>query len=346
MKFSIWYNNDIKWFIELIKNYKDYISSIYFSPPKHIANSLREEKQNSENHENNIIKLIWICKKYKIRSIMLFNATSEWSKTWSIKSMLSKISYMKKIQKLWLNAVSITNMLHVQFIKKAIPKIIIYSSVNCNVKEIEMAKHFKDLWVDILTIPEEKNRDFKFIKNLKEKLNFQVQVMLNEWCIRNCPFRDIHCTISSHWWEFDESWKKFNADWLIPSYHCVGMFKRNKKMIFRSCFIRPEDIWFYKNKVDYFKIVSRDFNTKKIEKVLNAYIKQKYNWNLFDIVDFPVDPKGWSISYIDNELLTKKDFFNKIQKCPSDCDNCNICEEFIWDKIYNRKLKLWKIIYT
>lgn len=340
MKFSIWYNNDINWFIELMEKYRENISSIYFSPPISIATSLREEVQdNEENHEKEIIKLISLANKLNIKSILLFNATSEWKNTWSIQNMLKKISYMKRLHKLWLTSVSIFNMLYVQFIKKAIPDLEIYSSVNCQVKEIEMARHMKTLWVNIITIPEEKNRDFDFIKDLKSKLGFKIQVMLNEWCIRNCPFRDVHCDISSNWWEFDETWENFNDDWLIPSFHCVWMFKENKKLIFRSCFIRPEDIEFYEDKVDYFKLVTRDYSTEKIEIILNAYINKKYEWNLFDIVDFPVHPSWKSINYIDNKLLTLKNFFQKIQKCPSNCDICDICEEFLTEDYITLKDK-------
>jgi len=331
MKFSVWYNNDIDWFTKLLEKYNKNISSIYFAPPDLIASSLREKKHDEKKHEKDIIQLIWLCKKYDIKSILLFNAISEGKNTWSIKKMLKKIAYMKKMQKLGLTSISIYNMLYVQFIKKAIPDLEIYSSVNCQVKDIEMARYMKKLWVDIITIPEEKNRDFKFISDLRNKLWVKIQVMLNEWCIRNCPFRDVHAEISSHWWEFDEWWDNFNLDWLIPSFHCVWMFKQNKKLIFRSCFIRPEDIWFYEDKVDYFKIVSRDFKTEKIEYVLNAYINKKYTWNLFDIVDFPIDPNWKSINYIDNNRLTEKNFFEKIQKCQSDCDICNICDEFLTD---------------
>lgn len=117
------------------------------------------------------------------------------------------------------------------------------------------------------------------------------------------------------------------------------MFKQNKKLIFRSCFIRPEDVWFYENKVDYFKIVSRDYSTEKIEKVLNAYLSQKYDWNLFDIIDFPVDPDWRSINFIDNKKLIDTNFFEKIKACPSDCDTCNICDEFIDEKYILRPKK-------
>lgn len=337
MKFSIWYNNDINWFIRLITQYKNHISSVYFSPPKSIGNSLREERQNEAEHEKEIIRIIQACNELNIVSILLFNSFSEGDKTGSISNMLKKIAYMKKLSKVWLRAVNIYNVLYLPFIKRELPELIIYSSVNCGVKEVEMARYFKELWTDVLTIPEEKNRDFKFIKDIKEKLGLQIQVMLNEWCIRNCPFRNIHCVVSSHGWEFDENWEWYNEDWLIPSHHCVSFFRKNKKLIFRSCFIRPEDVWFYEDKVDYFKIVSRDFETEKIEKILNAYINRRYDWNLFDLIDFPVHPNGVSISYIDNNRLTERDFFNKIQKCQSNCDACNICEEFIGDKIYDEK---------
>jgi len=332
MKFSIWYNNDIEWFSKIIEKYHNNISSVYFSPPKDISWTLREEKQlDFDSHEKQIIKLIILCKKYSIKSIMLFNSTQWTKETWSIQSMLKNISYMKKMQQFWLTSISLYNMLHVQFIKKSLPDLEIYSSVTLHIKELEMARYIKKLWVDIITIPEEMNRDFKFIEDIKTKLWFKIQVMLNEWCIKNCPFRDMHFDISVNWWEFSEDWKNFNKDWLMPNFHCVSFFKENRRYIFRSCFIRPEDVSNYEDKVDYFKIVSRDYDSIKIENILKAYINQKYSWNLFDIVDFPVSPDWKSVKFIDNDLLTKKNFFQKIQHCPHDCDTCFACDQYFND---------------
>lgn len=329
MKFSIWYNNDLQWFLVLLSKYHKNISSVYFSPPQSIWSTLREEKQKDEKeHEKEIIKLIIACKKYWIKSIMLFNSTEGTKETWSIESMLKKIAYIKKMYKFWLTSISLHNMLHTQFVKKAIPEIEIYSSVTLHVKELEMARYMKKLWVDIITIPEEMNRNFKFIKDLKNRLWFKIQVMLNEWCIRNCPFRDMHFDISTYWWEFLDDWKTFNKDWLMPNFHCTTFYKENRRHIFRSCFIRPEDVRHYEDKVDYFKIVSRDYKTEKIENVLKAYIEGKYDWNLFDIVDFPTSPDRKSVRYIDNSRLTKKNFFEEILKCPSDCDNCTACDRY------------------
>ena len=90
MKFSIWYNNDINWFVNLLEKYYKNISSVYFSPPVSVASSLREENHDEEVHEKEIIKLINTCNNYGIKSILLFNATSEGKATWSIQNMLKK----------------------------------------------------------------------------------------------------------------------------------------------------------------------------------------------------------------------------------------------------------------
>mgnify|MGYP003535478007 CR=1 FL=1 len=76
MKFSIWYNNDIEWFSKIIKKYHNNISSVYFSPPKDISWTLREEKQlDFDSHEKQIIKLIILCKKYTMVLNKLFWST-------------------------------------------------------------------------------------------------------------------------------------------------------------------------------------------------------------------------------------------------------------------------------
>jgi collagenase-like PrtC family protease len=59
--------------------------------------------------------------------------------------MLQLISYIKKLEKIGLKSVSLTNLLYVKFIKKSVPNIQIYSSVNCYLKNVEQALYFKKL---------------------------------------------------------------------------------------------------------------------------------------------------------------------------------------------------------
>lgn len=326
MKFSIWYNQTAE-FPELIDKYKDNISSIYFALPLKFWTSWRHLVQ-EKNYEKNIFELIQKCKKYWIETILVVNATCEWENTWDKEYLKKIIKYLKKLLKLWLKSISLTNLLYVKFIKKSIPELIIYSSVNCYVKTLEHAMFLKKIWVDIITIDRDINRDLPLIKKIKEKTGLPIQILLNEWCIRNCPFRQTHFNIISHQLEDNEINKQSWRYNLIERFSCYPLLVENKKMIFRVPFIRPEDLHYYDWICDIFKLTTRDNPIEEIELMLSSYIKWYYHWNLFDIIPSCIWNREDIVKSINNDKLTELDFFNDIKKCPWDCDSCNNCDKY------------------
>jgi len=326
MKFSIWYNEQDSFF-DLLEKYKNNISTVYFGAPSHIWPSWRAIIQD-DDYENQIQKLITKCSEYWIWTILTFNATTEWTKTGDKEHMLNLIKYIKRLHKDWLKSVSLTNLLYVRFIKKAIPEIEIYSSVNCYLKNVEQALYFKKLWVDILTIDRDINRDVKLIKMIKEKSWLKIQLMLNEWCIRNCPFRNTHFNIIANNIENNlenkKSWK-YN---LVERFSCTPMLAENKRIIFRMPIIRPEDLYYFDGLVDFYKLVTRWLSTKKINTFLKAYTDWFYHWNLLDIIDMSIIDYQLYVDYIDNDKLTRFWFFEDLQSCPWDCDTCTNCNKY------------------
>lgn len=326
MKFSIWYNEQESFF-ETLEQYKDHISTVYFAAPESIGPSWRSLHQ-EDDYEKQIITLISTCKKYNIWTILTFNATTEGEKTGDKDHMLKLISYIKKLEKIWLNSVSLTNLLYVKFIKKAVPNVTIYSSVNCYLKNVEQALYFKKLWVDILTIDRDINRDLNLIKKIKQRSGLKIQVMLNEWCIKNCPFRNTHFNIIANSVENNlENHKKWKYN-LVERFSCTPILAENKRIIFRMPIIRPEDLHFYKDIADYYKLVTRGLETKKINQFLKAYTDWFYHGNLLDIIDMSIIDYQNYVSYIDNDKLTELDYFKDLQKCPWDCDTCTNCDKY------------------
>lgn len=326
MKFSIWYNEQESFF-ETLKQYKDHISTVYFAAPESIGPSWRSLHQ-EDDYEKQIITLISTCKKYNIWTILTFNATTEGEKTGDKDHMLKLISYIKKLEKIWLNSVSLTNLLYVKFIKKAVPNVTIYSSVNCYLKNVEQALYFKKLWVDILTIDRDINRDLNLIKKIKQRSGLKIQVMLNEWCIKNCPFRNTHFNIIANSVENNlENHKKWKYN-LVERFSCTPILAENKRIIFRMPIIRPEDLHFYQDIADYYKLVTRGLETKKINQFLKAYTDWFYHGNLLDIIDMSIIDYQNYVSYIDNDKLTELDYFKDLQKCPWDCDTCTNCDKY------------------
>lgn len=326
MKFSIWYNEQDSFF-ELLEKYKDNISTVYFAAPTELIPSWRPIIQDND-YENQIYKLITICNKLGIKTILTLNATTEWKNTWDKQHMLNIISYIKKLKNIWLNSISLTNLLYVKFIKKAIEWIEVYSSVNCYVKTLEQAVYLKKLWIDIITIDRDINRNTSLIKQIKEKTWLRLQIMLNEWCIKNCPFRHTHFNIIANQVEdniLNQKIWKYN---LIERFSCTPLLAENKRIIFRMPIIRPEDLVYFDWICDYFKLVTRWLPTEKIELMLNSYISWFYHWNLFDILDMSIIDYHLFVPYIDNDKLTKLDFFKDLQKCPWDCDTCTNCDKY------------------
>lgn len=326
MKFSIWYNEQSSFF-DLLEKYKDNISTVYFAAPDYIWPSWRTSKQDLD-YDSQILKLISVCKSFWIWTILTFNATTEWIKTWDKDHLIELIKYIKQLYEYWLESISLTNLLYVKFIKKSLPNIKIYSSVNCYLKNVEQALYFKKLWVDILTIDRDINRDIDLIKKIKLRSWLKIQLMLNEWCIKNCPFRNTHFNIIASWVESNiENQKKWKYN-LIERFSCTPLLSENKRIIFRMPIIRPEDLDYFDWLVDYYKLVTRWLETEKIDLFLKAYSDWYYHWNLLDIIDMSIIDYQNYVPFIDNDKLTSLWYFKDLQNCPWDCDTCSNCDKY------------------
>ncbi|MDR1987588.1 MAG: hypothetical protein LBQ24_02215 [Candidatus Peribacteria bacterium] len=55
------------------------------------------------------------------------------------------------------------------------------------------------------------------------------------------------------------------------------MVDKNKKLIFRTPFVRPEDIKHYKDLIDIYKLDTRSESSERIAFMLDAYIEEEYD---------------------------------------------------------------------
>ncbi len=322
MKFSIWYNG--RWdFFDLVEKHNEKIHSIYFPLPVEIIPSGRWVVQDL-TYFSEIIKLIDICSKFWITSIALLNSSCEWEKTWEKQQLEKILSVLQDLYGKWLVAVSLTNMLYVPFIKKEIPNIRVYSSVNCYVKTVLHAKYLAKLGVDIITIDRDINRNLELIGKIKKATWKEIQILLNEWCIQDCPFRQTHFNILSHCSNEHE----LQYSNLIEWSSCTPFLQENKRYFFQIPFVRPEDLNRYTEVVDIFKLTTRTLWTNDIEKQLVAYSNKEYRGNLLDLLDMGIFDAEKYVPFIDNMKLTKLDFFENMQACPHNCDQCTNCDKY------------------
>ncbi len=320
MKFSIGYNYDIK-LLGLLDIYKDHIDAFYFPLPQKYLGSGRNIPQ-PRNYVNQVPKIIERCNSLNITSQLLLNATCEGEFGLSRNFFKRLVSYIKKLRGIGLGSIVITNPIYINRLKEEISDIRIESSVNCYIKTIEQALYLKDLGVDVLTIDRDINRNIPLIKEIKNRTNLKIRLMLNEGCLRNCPFRIMHYNYLSH----RNSIPKRPIDGTFPDHHCIEIYLRNTAKVFSIPFIPPDALRHYESFVDYYKLSTRVFPTKRIELCLKAYINQQFNGNLLEILDSP----GLSyFEYIDYNALSKSHFFEKMKSCIDNCNRCAYCNTLL-----------------
>jgi len=322
MKFSIGYNHDIK-LLDLLEVYKDNIEALYFPIPNQYLGTGRCIPQKN-SYLNEIPEIIKKCNSLNIKSQLLLNATCE-GESGLEKNFFSKvIDYMQRLKDLGLKSAIVSNPVYISEIKEQIKEIEVESSVNCYVKTVEHALYLKDLGVDILTIDRDINRDISLIKEIKDKTGLKIRLMLNEGCLRNCPFRKMHFNIIAH------ANLKSKAEMISGIFFekwCMKILFQNPAKIFSIPFIPPGALKYYIRFADYFKIASRDSPTSLIELRLKAYINQNFNGNLLSLLDC----SGLSsyIRYIDSRILNKGNFFKRMLECTNNCNECNYCSKLV-----------------
>lgn len=295
MKFSIGYNHD-KRMLKLIESAKEFIESFYFPIPKEFSGSGRALDQKADYREE-IKEIIKTCKNSKVKSLMLINASCDGKNT-ANKEYLKKLTdYLNSLKDL--DGVILTNPILISEIKSK-TNLEIHSSVNCYTKTVEQALDLKELGVDVLTLDRDINRNLDLIKEIKEKTGLKIKLLLNEGCLRNCPFRNIHFNAISHYSDTNEFDKRA----------CTTILKKHPEKLFQIPFIRPEDLKHYRGIADYFKLGTRTMSTENILLVLKAYAEESYDGDLL----FLLTGKGIfeCFSEIDNKVLGK-DFFEKIK---------------------------------
>jgi len=301
--------------------YKNNIEALYFPIPSQYLGSGRDIPQKS-TYPDEIPKLIKKCSSLNIKSQLLLNATCE-GKAGLEKNFFSKIiSYIQKLKSLGLKSVIVTNPVYIGKIKKRVKGITIESSVNCYVKTVEHALYLKGLGVDVLTIDRDINRNIPLIKEIKDKTDLKIRMILNEGCLRNCPFRNIHYNYISH--------SSFNSDSLIDNVYPIEfsakIYLNNPVKVFNVPFVPPDALKYYINLVDYYKLSTRVLPISKIESCLRAYIHQNFNGNLLEILDGPCLS---CLDFVNYDVLKKNNFFKTMLKCNNNCNECNYCYRLI-----------------
>ena len=212
-----------------------------------------------------------------------------------------------------------------QLIKKRYPRLKIYVSSFANVNTIERARYWEDLGANRITLDEfTLNRDFRLLRQIRNSVSCELQLIANNGCLYNCPFVPYHGITISHSSQSEDNSGGFLLDYCV--LNCKYLRILNPVNFIRADWIRPEDIHFYEDVgIDSMKLVDRTRPTEAIALVAEAYDKKEYNGNLMELLPalskdsfFSGGRKVWrGLKYFFHPFSIKPSFLHKLAKLNS-----------------------------
>lgn len=146
----------------------------------------------------------------------------------------------------------------------------------------------------------------------------RIGLLANEGCLHRCPYKpahDAHIALT-------HMGRGMDTFELNRRLGCIRYLTDRPEAIFRSPFIRPEDLSRYAGVVDFIKVCGRTLGPAFLSRTIRAYLDGAYPGNLLDLLDAP----QWmaDVYQIDNPALPA-DFFDRLTGCDGRCDDCRFC---------------------
>jgi collagenase-like PrtC family protease len=209
---------------------------------------------------------------------------------------------------LWLldipiDGVVVSNPYLVQYIRKKYQNLEISVSCFANVNSVEKARFWEDLGVTVITLSQvELNRNFKMLQKIRESVECELQLIVNDNCIYDCPVFFYHNNLTSHGSQIQSRLGTFMFDYCF--LNCRYRMISEPENFIRAVWIRPEDLSIYeKVGINKFKLIDRGMHTEAIGLIIDAYSQRSYKGNLYDLFN-SASKSLW---------LKKPSFFHKVK---------------------------------
>lgn len=259
------------------------------------------------------------------------------------------------IKQLGIDWVTVTVPYLIDMVNKILPEVKIMISTFANVDSVQKAQYYEKLGVQAITLPEQLNRNFSFLRQLRANVNLDIHLIATNDCLLSCPFRHHHPLFQSHASQSEHVSQGFALDYCLLK--CTYHKLKYPEAFIQSPWIRPEDIKYYEEiGINKFKITERMKNTKQLLQVIDVYRNRSFAGNLAKILNVRMDESDFILPdfkyndkpkfvdpnrmvdiyalifankvFIDNKKLNNfLEFFikNEINCLSLDCQKCGYC---------------------
>lgn len=279
LEFSMPYNDDELTFVSTLAlqgRGGNVIREMYLNAPQEIAGSGRVGCKMDEKRFLGVVNRIHAA---GIGVDITMNSTCGGAE-WYGKEVTSRtVDFVRRMHEdHGVEAVTLANPFHISAVREACPEIEISASVLADIDCFSRAEVFAHAGANTITVDTSINRDLKLLEHMVSALGVEVKLMVNEGCLNKCPYRKFHMNYISHV-SCDSDME--SGDF---SFACGDLVENDMSLIFKSNWVRPEELRKYEKVTRFFKVVGRDMLMSKVLRCAKAYMDESYDGNLLDIL--------------------------------------------------------------
>lgn len=323
LEFSVPYNGDRATLAQLLAlrgEHGNTVREIYLNAPQAITGSGRVGNPTTTEE---LIATVETIHGAGIRVDLTMNSTCDGGDWYAPETLARQIGFIRTMhEEHGVEVVTLANPFLIEQARAACPHLEISASVLADIDCFSRAEAFARAGATTLCVDTSINRDLKLLRQIRQNLAVELKLMVNEGCLNKCPFRKFHMNLISHKSQEEE------GEGTSFSFACGDIIGRDGGQIFKSNWIRPEDLRRYEGVTNFFKIVGRDMMPSKVLRCATAYLNESYDGNLFDLLCSSIGYFGIEFrAHIDNKALDRTGFFKRTSTCNRQCHRCTYCAD-------------------
>jgi collagenase-like PrtC family protease len=174
----------------------------------------------------------------------------------------------------------------IDLVRKRFPRLKVKISTTARVNTVRKALQYETMGAEEIIIDEHINREFKTLEAIRKAVRCDLELIVNNICLWQCPYNYEHVNHDGHASREGEEDEYCYLQY--PGYLCLYRKLIEPVELLKSPWIRPEDISHYEDLgYDRFKITERFKRTPFLLEHVRAYETRHHDGNLLDLFTLP-----------------------------------------------------------
>ncbi len=314
-------------FVEIVKPYLPAVAEVYFPVPGvATARENRSDKTEAQQMQKLLEDLKWF-RQNGVKLDMLINASCYGKKAVSLEWNTTLRRCLEFLDENGVKPEVVTTLspFVATMVKRRFPDIDIRASVNMKIGSLTAMEYVADTF-DSFYINRDLQRDLPTLRRISQWCadnGKKLCMLANSGCLRYCPVQSFHESLLAHDFQ-DMIGQSAFLDFNPTLCQTIFYKKKQYEELLRATWVRPEDLHYYDQHVEIFKLSTREAINPKA--ILEGYTSGKWDGNLLD----PGFMDAFTGKMIQNRNFPADWIESGIAGiCANNCTHCGKCTDLL-----------------